>query len=296
MIVRRVAGCVALIAVFTAAGCARVPQSAPPAPTTRVGYPSGSPIEPFAGGRTSAASSPAASPKISASAAVSKPTVSKPAVSKPRPAGPTPVGTAPSAVAALPVAGYLGSAGQAVTVLASGPGATQARLQAWNRTASGWVRYGAEVTAWLGSAGLTNNAREGYAGTPIGSFGLTHAFGNYADPGTRLPYFQAGPDDLWSGDVGSRTYNTHQRCAAADCPFRTGSSENLYDAGQVYGYAVVIDYNTAPVVAGKGSAFFLHITQDQPTEGCVSIPQATLLTILRWLDPARQPRILLGFG
>lgn len=143
---------------------------------------------------------------------------------------------------------------------------------------------------------MTNNAREGFTGTPIGSFTLTQAFGNYADPGTRLRYFQAGPDDWWSGDSGSSTYNSHQRCPAADCPFQTGESENLHDVGWVYGYAVVIDYNTAPAVPGKGSAFFLHITENQPTQGCVSIDQDSLVAIMRWLDPARHPRIVLGVG
>jgi L,D-peptidoglycan transpeptidase YkuD (ErfK/YbiS/YcfS/YnhG family) len=251
-------------------------------------YTSGSPLV----GRPPAATPSPSSARATASSATPAAVSPSPTV----PAKPAPVSSVPAGLAVLPVAGYTGSASQAITVVAPAMGATQARLQAWNRGAGGWVRYGPEVTAWLGSAGLTSNAREGFSGTPIGSFPLTHAFGNYADPGTRLPYFQAGPEDWWSGDVGSRTYNTHQHCAAADCPFDTGQSENLHDAGSAYGYAVVIDYNTAPVVAGKGSAFFLHLSQDHPTEGCVSISQEALVRIMRWLDPSRRPRIIMGVG
>ena len=175
-------------------------------------------------------------------------------------------------------------------------GDTRASLQAWDRTASGWQPVGAPVQAWLGYAGLTNDAREGFDGTPIGSFGLTQAFGNDPDPGAKLPYFQSGDDDWWSGDVLSPTYNTHQRCAEATCAFDTAASENLGAAGWVYGYAVVIDYNTRPAIPGKGSAFFLHVTENKPTQGCVSIPQPDLVRILRWLDPDQRPRILIGLA
>lgn len=194
----------------------------------------------------------------------------------------------------LPLPYSPGNAGQVITVTASAYGRTRASLQAWTRKATGWTRHGAPVDAWLGYAGFSQNAREGYTGTPVGSFGLTHAFGNDADPGTRLPYFQADADDWWNGDSGSAGYNTHQRCAQGSCPFKASQSENLQKAGWVYGYAVVIDYNTSPVVPGKGSAFFLHVTENHPTQGCVSIPQASLVELLRWLDPAQHPRILMG--
>ena len=61
---------------------------------------------------------------------------------------------------------------------------------------------------------------------------------------------------------------------------------------------MVIDYNTrnAPggVHQGAGSAFFLHVTDGEPTAGCVAIPQADLVSIMTWLTPAAHPRILIG--
>ena len=178
---------------------------------------------------------------------------------------------------------------------AASSSATRATLQAWQKTASGWVRTGAAVPAWLGYGGMTTHASENFNGTPIGSFTLTQAFGNDADPGTKLPYFRADADDWWSGDSTAPGYNTHQHCARASCDFDTAKSENLHDAGWVYGYAVVIDYNT-PVQPGRGSAFFLHVTENKPTQGCVSIAQASLVRVLGWLDPAQHPRILMGIA
>ena len=57
---------------------------------------------------------------------------------------------------------------------------------------------------------------------------------------------------------------------------------------------MVIDYNRFPVHAGAGSAFFLHVTNGEATAGCVSIPEASLVSIMRWLNPSVHPRILIG--
>ena len=177
-------------------------------------------------------------------------------------------------------------------VSAASTTSTAGTLQAWQKGATGWQPHGRPIAAYLGSSGLTRHPREGSSATPIGSFGLTLAFGSAANPGTKLSYFQTGSDDWWVSDVHSALYNTHQRCI--ECAFDTGVSENLYGAGYVYSYAVVIDYNRFPATPGAGSAFFLHVTDGSPTAGCVSIPQAALVSILRWLTPSAHPRMLIG--
>ena len=123
-----------------------------------------------------------------------------------------------------------------------------------------------------------------------------NAFGRNSDPGTDLPYRQVGYSDWWVSDVDSAKYNTFQSCRPGSwCGFDQGSSEQL-GAISLYAYAVVIDYNRKPVVAGKGSAFFLHVTEYAPTQGCVSIEQANLVRLLTWLKPARNPIISIGVG
>lgn len=180
---------------------------------------------------------------------------------------------------------------------AASTASTQGTLQAWRKIAGGWRRAGGAVHAWLGSAGLTRHPSESLSATPIGSFTLTRAFGHDADPGTALPYTETTPADWWISQPG-RLYNTMQQCSA-DCPFNLGSpNEHLFYETPYYNYAAVIDYNTrnAPggVRQGAGSAFFLHVTVGAPTQGCISIDQDQLVRILRWLSPARHPRILIG--
>jgi len=61
----------------------------------------------------------------------------------------------------------------------------------------------------------------------------------------------------------------------------------------VYDYGAVIAYNTSRT-PGLGSAIFLHVSSGGSTAGCVSLPPSELLSVLRWLDPARAPRIVMG--
>ncbi len=178
---------------------------------------------------------------------------------------------------------------------AHSPSSTTATLQAWELGAHGWQRSGPSVAAWLGSAGFSTPASENSTATPQGSFTLTRAFGRFADPGTALAYTRTTPADWWISEPGP-LYNTLQHCVSG-CAFTQGNpNEHLYYTVPYYEYAVVIDYNQAPAIAGKGSAFFLHVTVGQPTQGCVSIERDHLVRILRWLRPDAHPRILMGTG
>lgn len=209
----------------------------------------------------------------------------------------TTAGTAGPANAALetvvPPLGYHGDAGQLVTVVADGPSATIATLDAWQRTPRGWRQVIGPVKAYVGTQGI-GKASETTSHTPAGVWTLTEGFGNLASDGTRLPYRQVDTSDWWVSDVKSPAYNTHQRCSPGSCPFDESAGEDLGKAGHVYDHAVVIDYNRHPAVPGAGSAFFLHVSGGKPTAGCVSIPALDLRTVMAWLDPAQHPVIDIG--
>ena len=93
---------------------------------------------------------------------------------------------------------------------------------------------------------------------------------------------------MWVDDPSSSYYN---RLCTSNC----AHGEHLSSIS-VYKYAVVMDYNRFPVTPGAGSAFFLHVTDGKPTAGCVSIPQADVISVLDWLEPSAAPRILIGTG
>jgi L,D-peptidoglycan transpeptidase YkuD (ErfK/YbiS/YcfS/YnhG family) len=180
---------------------------------------------------------------------------------------------------------------QVIAVASPTAGSSYATLTAWQRNSNGsWTAVVGPIAARVGSKGI-GSAREGSRLTPAGTFALDQAFGRLANPGTRLPYFTTDRYDWWDENPASRTYNLHVRRSTSP----GGASENLYNAGTAYNYAVNFAYNPTRI-PGKGSAFFLHVGTGSATAGCVSIDQASLRTILRWLDPHRHPVIDIRVG
>ncbi len=197
----------------------------------------------------------------------------------------------------LPLDSYTGNARQVITVVAATADSTTATLRSWKAGDDGWQAVGPSVRAFLGTDGLSAHPTEALSATPIGSFTLTTSFGHDRNPGTALPYTRTAPADWWISQPGP-LYNTFQRCSS-NCPFAQGEpNEHLYYETPAYDHAVVIDYNTTDSAAGvrqnAGSAFFLHVSEGKPTAGCVSIPNGELSRIMRWLDPSRHPRIVIG--
>ncbi|WP_208092626.1 hypothetical protein [Blastococcus xanthinilyticus] len=196
--------------------------------------------------------------------------------------------------AGLPMAVSTGNARQLVTVTVPHAGATSGRLTAWEKRGTGWVAVLGPVTAQVGASGI-GTAREGVSRTPAGTFSLTESFGRLANPGTALPYRVIDGSDWWVSDVNSSLYNQYARCAPRTCPFNEAAGEHLYAQGWAYNHAVVIDYNRGGT-RGAGSAFFLHMSNGQPTAGCVAIEGDPLAALMRWLDPAAAPLISIGVG
>jgi L,D-peptidoglycan transpeptidase YkuD (ErfK/YbiS/YcfS/YnhG family) len=64
----------------------------------------------------------------------------------------------------------------------------------------------------------------------------------------------------------------------------------------LYKYGIVVEYNTNPVIKGYGSAIFFHLWKGggKPTEGCIALSEENLIRIIRWLDPAAKPLVVMG--
>ncbi|MDF0532567.1 L,D-transpeptidase family protein [Tsukamurella sp. 8F] len=177
---------------------------------------------------------------------------------------------------------------QIITVTAASASSTTAQLSAWIPKDGQWSRVFGPITAHLGSQGI-GAAQDEVPRTPQGVWSLDQAFGRQANPGSAMPYFQATRSDWWDGSASSPTYDRQ-----VNAPSSPGNgSENLYDAGPVYDYAVHFDNNPSHT-PGKGSAFFLHVTDGNPTAGCVAVDRQSMISILKWLSPAYKPVIAIG--
>lgn len=192
------------------------------------------------------------------------------------------VASAPPGAAQPPwFAAQVGNAAQVLSVV--GTGGSTAKIDVWQRDGTAWRPVGTGISAFVGEAGMAPAARDGIPATPMGVYSLDFAFGTEPSPGGGLKYFQTTPDYWWSAE--GPTYNTMQVCKKADCTFDTSpasGTENLYIPA--YAHAIVMGVNKARV-PGNGGAFFVHTANGAPTAGCVALDDATLVKIIRWLQP-----------
>jgi L,D-peptidoglycan transpeptidase YkuD (ErfK/YbiS/YcfS/YnhG family) len=188
-----------------------------------------------------------------------------------------------------------GPATQLITVVARTRRSTQGALRLWTKRVGCWRESAGPWTAWLGGNGTSPAKSEGDHRTPSGIFEfLRTMYGIAPSPDLHYAYRHLVCGDWWVEDPSSPSYNRfrHVRCGSTP-PFRT-KSEDLSRSPTAYRHFAVIAYNRSPVVPGRGSGIFLHVSTGRPTLGCVSLPLPQLVATLRWLRPSAAPRIAIG--
>jgi L,D-peptidoglycan transpeptidase YkuD (ErfK/YbiS/YcfS/YnhG family) len=149
-----------------------------------------------------------------------------------------------------------------------------------------------EATAGRDGFALPGEKKEGDGQTPIGFYPLELAFGYAREISTKMAYRQALDDDVWVDDTNSPDYNRWVRRGETSA----ASFEQMRRKDNLYKYGIVIGYNKNPVVKGRGSAIFFHVWKgrEEPTAGCIAMPEESLLRILGWLDPSANPLVVIG--
>ena len=182
------------------------------------------------------------------------------------------------------------------------------RLQRFERSASGTLLpVGPPLSAWVGGKGLAwrddegappspapgPRKKEGDGRAPAGllAFGGMWGYAPKAPEGVRFAYTQSTDCDRCVDDARDKDYNRLVRLPTADSPHSWTSAEHLRMNTEHYRYMVVIRYNTDPPRKGAGSCIFLHVAPGAGggTAGCTALAEADLLTLLRWMDPAKHP-------
>lgn len=160
-------------------------------------------------------------------------------------------------------------------------------VEAKSATAStGTARIGAHAfDCTLGRAGVASVAdkKEGDGKTPLGKFMLRQVLyraDRVPKPDTGLTVEALSPETGWCEDPAHADYNKKIILPHASVHDRMTRDDHLYD------YTVVIGYNDAPVVPGKGSAIFLHLAHPAftPTAGCVGVRAEDMARILKLCD------------
>lgn len=118
--------------------------------------------------------------------------------------------------------------------------------------------------------------------TPRGSYTIRTVLARQgrASVATTMPFRWLRPEDGWSDDPSDPAYNQPVRHP------HEFSAERLWRTDGLYDVILTLAHNDAPPSPGYGSAIFLHCWNDgHPTEGCVAIDKAALITIVAQLKP-----------
>lgn len=184
--------------------------------------------------------------------------------------------------------------------------ATRGQLRRYERSRLGapFTAVGAPLPVWLGRAGLAVPAgekngpvkREGDGKGPAGIFDLRAGLWGYAPQapsGVKLPYHQSTASLRCVDDAESPQYN-HIVSAPEKGPEPWRSAERLLLPTEHYKYLLVVEYNTAHPQPGGGSCIFIHVAPAPfgPTAGCTSLVEEDLLTVLRWLNFQKHPKLV----
>jgi D-alanyl-D-alanine dipeptidase len=197
---------------------------------------------------------------------------------------------------------------QLIVVTTPGWDAVSGTLRRYARAGASapWRAVGEPVPIVVGQTGLAwgengvgrrgdPRKREGDGKAPAGRFPLGTAFG-FVPPatldGVRMPYLPLQEGTECVDDTASAHYNTV--VDRGTVPRVDWTSAEKMRSIDLYRLGVVVGYNARPVRRGRGSCIFLHIWRapGSPTSGCTAMPATDLDTVVRWLDPARQPTLV----
>lgn len=197
----------------------------------------------------------------------------------------------------------LGRHEQILIVTADTWGSNLATAALWEKNSDGeWKNVTGDNQARIGLKGFkVGDARsEGDGTTPAGMYRLTSTFGSAEEGGTNLPYTQVKRGHCWISDTkdpGYNTWTTRSPCGVGNV--------DLYERAvkeKIYAKTIVVDFNTAPIVNGRGSAIFVYRHeyvngergQARATKAGITLSNNDLSDVFRRLNEDFQPVIILG--
>jgi L,D-peptidoglycan transpeptidase YkuD (ErfK/YbiS/YcfS/YnhG family) len=156
-------------------------------------------------------------------------------------------------------------------------------LHVRTRSNAHFIEWGAGARRCaVGRAGLAQKQREGDGITPVGLWPLRRVLyraDRVVRPRCVLSVSPIAPHDGWCDAPDDPDYNRLVRL-----PHRA-SAEAMWREDHLYDVVVVVGYNDDPVIAGKGSAIFLHLARADfgATVGCVALALPDLFEALAQL-------------
>ena len=121
----------------------------------------------------------------------------------------------------------------------------------------------------IGKNGLKKYKLEGDNCTPTGTFSIGPVYyrnERVNKPNTKLKIFKINKQMGWCDDPNNINYNKEIKLN------KKIKAEKLYRKDKIYDIIIVINYNTRRIIKNKGSAIFIHVTNNyRPTKGCIAL-------------------------
>ena len=141
----------------------------------------------------------------------------------------------------------------------------------------------------IGKRVITDSKKEGDQKTPKGTFKFKSIFYRKDKLSSFKSFIRKRmikKNMGWCDDPRSKHYNKEIKI---DQRIR---HEKLFRNDNIYDYFIVINYNTKKIIPYKGSAIFLHLTNNyKPTNGCVAIKRNDFEVLLKLINKKTKIKI-----
>ncbi len=141
----------------------------------------------------------------------------------------------------------------------------------------------------IGKNGVKRKKIEGDKSTPKGIFSLGKIYyrpDRVAKPETVIPTKKINKKMGWCIESKNKNYNTEIKIN------KKIKHEKLFRNDYKYDYFMVINYNTKKKTPFKGSAIFIHLTNNyKPTIGCVALKKKDFLILIKIINKKTKIKI-----
>ena len=143
----------------------------------------------------------------------------------------------------------------------------------------------------IGKKGTAKRKIEGDKKTPVGTFSLGNLYyrrDRHIKPLTKLNCIPIKKNMGWCDDIKNKKY--YNKLIKTNKKVR---HEKLFRKDKKYDFFIPIKYNTKKPKIPKGSAIFIHLTNNfKPTSGCIALEKKDFLILVKLINKQTKIKLI----